>query len=84
MVSFEFLISIILHLLLYPSFKFVDCEFVTNLFTFVHSLLADWVFHGSYLLASWFFSISTLTTSLPVEQLISVQCLQLSCQLLVL
>uniref|UniRef100_A0A2N9G3E4 EF-hand domain-containing protein n=1 Tax=Fagus sylvatica TaxID=28930 RepID=A0A2N9G3E4_FAGSY len=41
-----------------------------------YNSLADWVFHGSYLLAFWFFFISTLTTSLQVELLISVPCLQ--------
>ena len=51
---------------------------------YFYSLLVDWVFHGSYLLAFWFSSISTLTTSLQVELLILVPCSQRSCLLLVL
>lgn len=51
---------------------------------YFYSLLVDWVFHGSYLLAFWFSSISTLTTSLQVELLILVPCSQPSCLLLVL
>ena len=51
---------------------------------YFYSLLVDWVFHGIYLLAFWFSSISTLTTSLQVELLILVPCSQPSCLLLVL
>jgi len=49
-----------------------------------YSSLVDLVYRGSYLLAFWSFSTSTPTTSLPVEQLTLVPCLQHSCLLPVL
>ena len=46
-----------------------------------YSSLVDLVYRGSCLSAFWSFSTSTPTTSLPVEQLTLVPCLQHSCLL---